>query len=572
MSQSLYTAMGGISAAQTQLNVVSNNIANLNTTGFKSSSVNFSDVFYKTVSSGTGSSATTGGTNPQQIGLGVQVSSVSKDFSTGTWVATGKTTDLMIEGGGFFSVLSPAGEVYYTRAGNFSFDSDGDLVTSSGYKVLGTNKLLSTSSSGVPVHIPQTIDTEVAANSDFYNQALSNLNNCKLTDGTFRLSVNSTNPITLNIDTETYTTMSGIAANLQSQIASASTAATALATTYGGIATAANTAKTTVDGLSDGDTIDTATHTAIYNAANNAKTAADAALAAGNITQGQYDTVNEAITNILANLPDDGDTISAAQIAAISDAEPTVNSSFTTFSTAQTALAAAYDDVTVVCNASTNGTIQFKVDGTNAKTLNFSNSSSNQSNFLSETGLASSTKSNNTYASDVLDYKVSVTQVTSASDSTKVNSYSIGDDGSIEATYANGHSLSVKVGADGNTYEFVYTTAENIIITGNNVNVDKNLAVPANFVIQLASVTNPDGLLAVGSNLYSAGPNCGNIIYSVGDSMGLGSLASGGLEASNVDLSKEFSSMILAQRAIQANSRVFSTTSDTMDVVVNMAR
>jgi flagellar hook protein FlgE len=112
MSQSLYTAMGGISAAQTDLNVVSNNIANLNTTGYKSSSVNFSDVYYTTLSSGTGTSQTTGGTNPMQVGIGVQVSAISKDFSSGTWVATGKTTDLMIQGGGFFTAMSPAGEVF----------------------------------------------------------------------------------------------------------------------------------------------------------------------------------------------------------------------------------------------------------------------------------------------------------------------------------------------------------------------------------------------------------------------------------------------------------------------------
>ena len=72
--------------------------------------------------------------------------------------------------------------------------------------------------------------------------------------------------------------------------------------------------------------------------------------------------------------------------------------------------------------------------------------------------------------------------------------------------------------------------------------------------------------------MFSAGPNCGDIIYSVGNKMGLGNVSSGGLEASNVDLSAQFSAMILAQRAVQANSRVFSTTSNIMDTIVNMGR
>ena len=122
------------------------------------------------------------------------------------------------------------------------------------------------------------------------------------------------------------------------------------------------------------------------------------------------------------------------------------------------------------------------------------------------------------------------------------------------------------------TYQFLYTTAEGVAITGSSCVVDPNLAKPANFVLQVAGITNTDGLLAVGSNLFKAGPNSGDVVYSVGGQMGLGKLASGGLEASNVDLSQELSNMILAQRAIQANSRVFTTTSNIMDVINQMGR
>lgn len=219
------------------------------------------------------------------------------------------------------------------------------------------------------------------------------------------------------------------------------------------------------------------------------------------------------------------------------------------------------------------GAIQFQLNGSpDVSSLAFSNPSTGASNFITESGLSTAKLVGNKYTGSTLDFNAAVTQVTSVGDAVSVNSYSIGDDGSIEATYSNGDTISVEVGADGNSYQFLYTTAEGVKIEGNNVTVDPNVAKEANFVIQLASVTNADGLISEGSNLYSAGPNTGDVLYSIGDAMGLGAVASGGLEASNVDLSEEFSNMILAQRAVQANSRVFSTTSDIMDTVVNMGR
>lgn len=500
MSQSLYTAMGGISAAQTELNVVSNNIANLNTTAFKGSSVNFSDVFYTSISSGTAATDTTGGINPEQVGLGVQVSSVSKDFSSGTWVATGKTTDLMVQGTGFFTVQSPSGEVFYTRAGNFSFDSDGDLVTSVGQKVLGTDSVLSPASSTQPVHIPQAVVTNVTPNAGFFADDITTLNHCKLTDGNFDLTVNgSVIPLAITVDTVTNNTMAKLRADIQRQVNDAASPANAAAAV-----------------------------------------AAAAAMPSG--------TPAEIAAKAIA-------TAEAASATAV--AATTLN----------------FANVTVKCDATTNGTIQFSVAAPTTS-LTFTNPVLGASNFLAQTGLATAKIDplTNTYTSNVLDYKVDVTQVTSIDQAVSISSYSIGADGSIEATYSNGDTVAVQVGTDGNTYEFKYTTAQGIVIEGANVNVDPNVAVPANFVIQLASVTNSDGLLAKGSNLFSAGPNAGNIIYSIGSAMGLGNIASGGLEASNVDLSSEFSNMILAQRAVQANSRVFSTTSTIMDTIVQMGR
>lgn len=572
MSQSLYTAMGGVSGAQTQLNVISNNIANLNTTAFKSSSTNFSEVYSSTMSSGTAASGTTGGINPMQVGLGVQVSSISKDFSSGTWVATGKTTDMMIEGDGFFTVQSADGQKFYTRAGDFHFDSDGDLVTSTGFKVVGTGELLSTTTSTVPVHIPQKMVREVIPNAATWSEALTNLNNCSLTDGNFVISANGTDNLTLHVDTTTYPTMGQIATNLQAQIAAAATATAAMATTSTAQATAAAAQSTTITTVGAGNPLGAVNRAAIVTAANTALSTATTQLAAGRITQAQYNIVNTSVTSLLAALPPAATNLTAGDITTLTGLESTIGTTFTAAATAQTNAAAEFNNITVACNASTAGTIRFGVDGTTVTSLRFETASSDQSNFLNQTGLSTATISGNVYSSKPLDYTVEVRQVTNIEDSTAINSYSIGDDGSIEATYANGDTLAVTLSSDGNTYEFKYTTAEGVKILGDKVAMDPNVASVANFVLQLASITNNEGLLSIGNNLFSAGPNCGDIIYSVGTKMGLGNVSSGGLEASNVDLSAQFASMILAQRAVQANSRVFSTTSSIMDVIVNMGR
>ena len=105
MSQAFYTSMSGINSSQTQLTVVANNIANMNTTAYKSSRVNFQDIFYNTTKYGSSGlpDRLLGGINPQQISVGVKVESISKNFTKGTWTSTGCSTDLYLNGNGFFT-------------------------------------------------------------------------------------------------------------------------------------------------------------------------------------------------------------------------------------------------------------------------------------------------------------------------------------------------------------------------------------------------------------------------------------------------------------------------------------
>ena len=142
MMRSLFSGVSGLKSHQTRMDVIGNNIANVNTIGFKSSRVTFADTLYQTQSGAAAPTGTVGGTNPKQIGLGVGVASVDLLFNDASPQATGKNTDLALSGNGLFVVSRDAGgkDKYYTRAGNFSFDANYNyVVPGSGYHVVGWN-------------------------------------------------------------------------------------------------------------------------------------------------------------------------------------------------------------------------------------------------------------------------------------------------------------------------------------------------------------------------------------------------------------------------------------------------
>ncbi len=134
MLRALNTAATGMEAQTTRIDNISNNLANVNTTGYKKSRADFEDLLYQTLkapgaASGDGVNAPVG----LQVGYGVRAVSSSKLFSQGDFQQTGNPLDLAIEGEGFFQVVRPGGEVAYSRAGNLKADAEGRLVTSSGF-------------------------------------------------------------------------------------------------------------------------------------------------------------------------------------------------------------------------------------------------------------------------------------------------------------------------------------------------------------------------------------------------------------------------------------------------------
>ena len=134
--QSLWIAKTGLDAQQTRMSVVSNNLANVNTMGFKRGRAVFEDLLYQTIDqAGAATSQDTENPSGLNLGTGVRVVATEKNFQQGAHVDTGNPLDVLIEGRGFFQILLPDGDVGYTRDGSFKIDSDGRLVTASGYEV-----------------------------------------------------------------------------------------------------------------------------------------------------------------------------------------------------------------------------------------------------------------------------------------------------------------------------------------------------------------------------------------------------------------------------------------------------
>ncbi|MDQ4213204.1 flagellar hook protein FlgE [Microbacterium capsulatum] len=157
MLRSLYSGISGLRSHQTMLDATGNNIANVNTVGFKASSVLFEDSLSQLIGNPGIPSDQVGGRNPAQVGLGVQVAAIRTAFAQGSAQFTGRGGDLMISGEGFFTVRS-GGEALYTRAGGFSFDATGKMVTADGAFVQGwsaQNGVVNTGQTPGTIIVPQ---------------------------------------------------------------------------------------------------------------------------------------------------------------------------------------------------------------------------------------------------------------------------------------------------------------------------------------------------------------------------------------------------------------------------------
>ena len=432
MSQALHTASTGINAGQSQINVVANNVANINTTAFKSANMTFETLYSRNLSYGSAATKDGGGTNPKQIGLGVKVGGITRDFTAGDFVSTGRDMDLMISGNGFFVVQDSDGKLYYTRDGVFSTDSEGNVVNQSGMKVVAASTPYSNASSGKTVQIPKNLAAVVKGDANIANKKLSELNNASITDGDINVTINGTK-VTLTVE-KGDPTMGAVIAKFNEQIKAA--------------------------GIDDVE----------FNVANG--------------------------------------VVSYTKGAAVS-----------------------FDSAT--------------------------------SNFVGQTGI-----SNNNPSTKQINQTVTLQEMVNYNDQNGITlkSTTVDENGIIAATYSDGSILTQYVD-DTYTTQWKYTTPQGVTIRNGDVQATGSSIENSNFVIELATMVNEEGLVSINNNLWEWGADVGEVYYGMAGEVSFGSIESGGYEGSNVDIAAELSNMITAQRMIQMNSRVFSTASSVMETL-----
>ena len=439
MSQALHTASTGINAGQQQINVIANNVANINTTAYKSANMTFETLYSRNLSYGSAATKDGGGTNPKQIGLGVKIGGITRDFTNGDFVSTGRDMDLMISGNGFFVVQDSDGKLYYTRDGVFSTDSEGNVVNQSGMKVVAAKSPYTNASSGETVQVPKNLSATVKGDPNIGAKKSSQLNNANIKAGNISATISY------------------------------------------------------VDNLGATKTVDVTL----------------------NIPEGDP-TINEILDGFNAQI-----------------AKQAPDAQGVSFSTTQDGCITYTGDIT------------FKEPGTT-------------SNFLGETGLSSTNKT-----SDPLNQVVSLQEMVNYNNSITLKSTTVDENGIIAATYSDGSILTQYVD-DTYTVQWKYTTPQGVTIRGDDVTATGATIENSNFVIELATMVNEEGLVSVNNNLWEWAADVGDVSF--------GSIESGGYEGSNVDIAAELSNMITAQRMIQMNSRVFSTASSVMETLAYLGQ
>ncbi|TKJ42233.1 hypothetical protein CEE37_00725 [candidate division LCP-89 bacterium B3_LCP] len=643
MMQSLFAGVSGIQNHQTWLDIIGNNIANVNTIGFKSSRASFAEVLSQTISSATAPHSGYGGTNPMQVGLGLKLMSVDTQFKQGTFESTGNYTDLAIQGDGFF-VLSDGSQRYFTRSGAFSIDAEGYLTAQGGSMrvqgfmadQLGTiANNMSPSDIQIPfgMKAPASATTEIglycnlnaeATDSDATLVAAGSTGVSSVSGqaingagGTHVITIagaNATqgsgngihNPlVTMDLDT-TLSEFSGIADYENFTV-----------TVDGGTAVE-------IDGLTENSTIQN-----LINAINDQVSGVTASFNGSEIalTRDWYgaNTNIEMSGDIFTEIFDGGspggswaytDGI-ASSLVATDVFTPSGSGSPVT-----TVLQLDADDSTgLITNIADIGgggiTCYAAPDAANPPgglalgTLTIETAdTTHAASIVTYDSLGGEHVLNINFTKTAVpnnwEWEIDVDEPAQAI-SGNTGTVTFNDDGSLEAFNYNGGVLSfsynpntgaesvVNIDLDPGTIGGVngitqFASATTTIVQDqdgygmgdlSNVSIDTNGTIVGSFTndqnltlaqIVLADFHNPQGLMKEGGNLYRISANTGDPIYGLAQTNFGSTVFSGYVEMSNVDLSKSFADMIVAQRGFQASSRVITTADRLLDEVLRLKR
>ncbi len=504
MMRSMFAGVSGLKAHQTRMDVIGNNIANVNTAGYKSSRATFQDMLSQTIRAATAPTASRGGTNAVQVGLGVTLGSIDVKHTQGNTQSTGHMTDLAIEGDGFF-VLGQGEQKQYTRAGIFGLDNgtEGNLVSLvNGMRVMGykadSTGAIDLNSPIEPLYISaaDTISPKATTKVNF----AGNLDNRYTTGKTVSRSIqvydSRGREQTVEIDFEK--------SEGNQWTWKASWLLTSNAIPSHGLKMANNATYTVVR---DGDTWELRLHD-------------DPDTKVATSTDGRVWTA----------LDEDGKEVEEARFEFERELlENTNNPVVVSGSDGAFILTQKIEMKDDQGNTHPGGTITFNTDGT------FSGVDNNTISFKPE-------------LADPINIQLDFTSFTHYADT--FTGKFMSQDG-----YTNGALESFAIDQNGR------------IIGSFSNGLTRALG-----QVALARFANPAGLERTGSTMFGETPNSGDAQIGAAGIPGFGSIAPSSLEMSNVDLSEEFTEMIITQRGFQANSRIITSSDEMLQELVNLKR
>jgi flagellar hook protein FlgE len=561
---SLFSGVSGLQNLQTMMDVIGDNISNIDTIGYKSSDVTFSDTFNDLVKAGANATSTTGGTNSFQVGLGMKINSIDKNFTQGTFETTGVTTDLALQGNGMF-ILNSNGQNYYSRAGAFTFDSDGKLVDSSGDivqgKVANGAGEISAGSAIQDIQIDQNMKlpavstAKISWSGNLQSSSATIQSTLVALDG----NLNSSIPTTAQ-------TYPGAAYDASDSTNTNKTYQTS--TIYGKDGTAYTlrtwyTEDTSGNWTANYDVYDSTNTTEVL-------TAPGSQVLAFNTDTGSCTTSQVNVTDSTGNLNFNLNFASLTQLNANTSTSTQINNGET--EAPVTAAETVYDSLgnahtlTLTFNHLNDGSWTWSAsmptaDGTLASP------SSGEINFDSSGSILSIYQGGNQITTTPPEPSIVFTPANGAK--TQQMTLNFGENTSgITQT-----SLTSQVAATSQDGSAAATLSNiNIDQYGNIVGVFSNGNSETLAQVMVATFANTNGLVSAGSNLYSVAANSGQPQVSApGEDSGT-TIQSGALEQSNVDLSAQFSDMIVAQRGFEANSKVIQTADEMLQVITGLIR